>query len=524
MTPRSPAVDWPYPVEWDQTSTIETDVLVLGGGVAGCWAAIGAARKGVRVVLVEKGATVGSGAGGSGCDHWESAATNPCSRISPEDLAEAMVKSHGGYGNGISHYIACREGWDRLVDLEAMGGKIRDTEGEFVGAEFRDETTKLLFAHDYEKRYTLRVWGTTFESALYGTCRLLGVRVLDRTMATSLLRGIGGQGSKIVGATGVHTRTGRFVILEAKATVLCMSRPSHFWLSSPEMPSVSEFRPPQCCGDGHAMAWKAGAEFTMMEKSARAEWSGTRCSPPHGTGNTHNTSDACSMLGAEGRELFGYPGGLMNDWALRTNLDGLYAAGDQLFASKRQGHAAATGHYAGRHAAAHAVSAPPLGPRPDQAKVEQDRIHTLVNGLGGVEWPEVNATIACIMQEHCGQKKSAATLAPGLLKLKDIRRNEALHLRPRNPPELIRVLEVLNLLTDAELVIHSCLAREASARYLLFERLDFPDLDPPAWNKFVTVRLVGSEVVEDGKALDYYGPLKEGYEALNADYLSGTNS
>ncbi len=637
-------MDWPYPIEWDQTSMVATDVLVLGGGIAGCWAAIGAAKRGARVVLVEKGATVSSGAGGSGCDHWESAATNPCSRVTPEDLTEALVRSQGGYCNGISHYIECREGWDRLLDLEAIGGKIRDTEDEFEGADFRDDGSKLLFAYDYENRFTLRVWGTTFKRALHGACSKLGVRILDRTMATSLLSENGSQGSRIVGATGVQTRTGRFVTFQAKATVLCMSRPSRLWLFSTALPGVSEFRPPQCCGDGHAMAWKAGAEFTMMEKSVRAEWSGARSFPPYGTGNTHNTWYACSMVDAGGREipwadrdgtiltevsqryrpapgqklflkggcepdlpqyeyqgpdilpvdqllergfqlpfyadlpsmpelerraiwglmvgeegktripilqnyseagfdpdkdllqsygegwksaaflpqerqLFGYPGGLVNDWTLKTNLDGLYAAGDQLFASNCHGHAAATGHYAGRHAATYAKGASHAAVDDQQAGAERDRIHSLVNGFGGVGWKEVNATIACIMQEHCGAKKSAEVLAPGLLKLREIRRNEALHLRPRNPHELTRTLEVLNILINAELVIHACLAREASAKYLLFERADHPEVDPPVWSKFVTVRFEDGKVVEGALPLDYYGSLKENYEKHNRDYL-----
>ena len=127
MDTHSAPIEWPYPVKWDETSSVTADVLVLGGGIAGCWAAIGAAKRGARVALIEKGATITSGAGGSGCDHWESAATNPCSRVSPEELAEALIRSHGGYCNGISHYIECREGYDRLLDLERMGGKIRDT-------------------------------------------------------------------------------------------------------------------------------------------------------------------------------------------------------------------------------------------------------------------------------------------------------------------------------------------------------------------------------------------------------------
>ena len=58
------------------------------------------------------------------------------------------------------------------------------------------------------------------------------------------------------------------------------------------------------------------------------------------------------------RQLFGLPGGMVNDWTLQTNIKGLYAAGDQLFASNCLGHAAATGFYAGRHASEFAKKSP----------------------------------------------------------------------------------------------------------------------------------------------------------------------
>ncbi|MFX1593064.1 MAG: FAD-dependent oxidoreductase, partial [Promethearchaeota archaeon] len=277
---------WPYPVKWNLEKEASADILVLGGGIAGCWAAIAAAKKGVKVILVEKGATIRSGAGGSGCDHWESAATNPCSRVTPEELTLAMIKDHNGYNNGISHYIECREGYDRLLDLEKMGGKIRDLEDEFKNAEFRDEKTKFLFAYDYKNKFTLRVWGTTFKPALYKECKRLGVEIYDRTMATSLLTEGGRQGARVVGATGINGRTGEFFTFKAKATIVCMARPTRIWLFSPGLPGISEFRPPQCMGDGHAMGWKAGVEFTMMERSIRGQWSGERSYPPYGTGNT----------------------------------------------------------------------------------------------------------------------------------------------------------------------------------------------------------------------------------------------
>jgi len=219
------------------------------------------------------------------------------------------------------------------------------------------------------------------------------------------------------------------------------------------------------------------------------------------------------------RQLFGYPGGLMNGWDLGTNLEGLYAAGDQLFASNCHGHAAATGHYAGRHAAAYAESVSDPSIDAEQTAGERARVLSLVNGIGGVDWREINATIATIMQGHCGAVKDERLLNSGLVKLRAIRGSEALHLRPENPHELVRTLEVLNVLANAEIIIHACLARRASARYLLFERSDYPEMDPPAWRKFVTVRLQDGSVVEGERLLDYYGPLKESYESHNRAYI-----
>ena len=637
---------WPYPIRWNEKTEVDgIDVLVLGGGVAGCWAAISAAEQGARVTLVEKGATIRSGASGSGCDHWESAATNPCSKVTPEELTRAMIDDNHGYNNGISHYIECREGYDRLLDMERMGAKIRDTDDEFVGAEFRDEATKLLFAYDYENRFTLRVWGSTFKPALYRECRRLGVQIFDRTMATGLLTAHGEMGSRIVGAVAVEGRTGELFRFKAKSTVLCMSRPTRIWLFSPEHPGISEFRPPQCTGDGHAMGWNAGVEFAMMEKSVKAEWSGDRSFPPYGTGNNHNTWFACSMVDAEGRELpwsdrdgkvlstiseryrpaegqkffikgggesdfpsyefrgpdtppveellkqgyklpfyadlpampvherraiwglmvgeegktkipilkkykesgfdpdrdllqsygdgwksatflpeerqlFGLPGGIMNNWHLGTNLEGLYAAGDQLFASNCHGHAAATGHYAGRHAARYARDASEPTIALSQVEEERARVFSPIHRSSGVHWKDLALQIARTMQQYCGATKSEALLNAGLEQIKEIEAGVATELSAADPHELIRSLETLNVLTNAELVIHACLARRASSNQLHFIRTDYPDLDPPEWHKFVTVRKSQKGTMVGEKAIDYYGPLREEYEATNGDYLS----
>ena len=46
---------WPYPNEMENREDLECDVLVLGAGVSGCFAAIAAAQHGQNVILVEKG-------------------------------------------------------------------------------------------------------------------------------------------------------------------------------------------------------------------------------------------------------------------------------------------------------------------------------------------------------------------------------------------------------------------------------------------------------------------------------------
>ena len=47
-----------------------------------------------------------------------------------------MLDDNDGYDNGISHYMECREGYDRVVAIEQMGAKARDVDGEFERAEF----------------------------------------------------------------------------------------------------------------------------------------------------------------------------------------------------------------------------------------------------------------------------------------------------------------------------------------------------------------------------------------------------
>ena len=212
ITNGSQAPVWPYPIRYDQEQIVDADVLVLGAGIAGCWAAISAARKGVKVALVEKSATIRSGAGGPGVDHWNDCANNPLSLVDPDEWAARMAQKNGGYCSGIAHQIQVRENYDTLLELENMGGKVRDAADDYVGAEGRDDKTKFMisprFNFNHDTNVVIRVWGSTFKPALRKECLRLGVKIFDRVMATNLLTEKGLQGGRVVGAMGFNNRTG----------------------------------------------------------------------------------------------------------------------------------------------------------------------------------------------------------------------------------------------------------------------------------------------------------------------------
>ncbi|MDR0310209.1 MAG: FAD-dependent oxidoreductase [Acidobacteriota bacterium] len=278
---------WPYPIRFGQERVIDTDVLVIGGGIAGCWAAISAARQGVKVALVEKGDVARSGSGGPGCDHWCNAPANPLSRVNPDEWAAHMADRP--YCNGIGIQIQCREDFDTLLEMEQMGGKIRDTGDEYAGAEGRDDKTKFMISprygtiHSYlpdphmgepgfnppetRNNVVIRVWGNTFKPILKKECKRLGVEVFDRVMGTSLLNENGAQGARVVGATGLNGRTGEFLIFRAKAVILSTAGGGSLWLMSMEHGGYSNMHSRAISGDGTTMAWKAGAALTKMESS-----------------------------------------------------------------------------------------------------------------------------------------------------------------------------------------------------------------------------------------------------------------
>ncbi len=608
-------LQWPYPVAYEKESREECDVLIIGGGLAGAFAAINAANKGARVIVTDKGAIVRSGCAGVGIDHWSMVHTAPCSKYSPDDMmANGMMgrSKADPYMMEFAMYITMQESYESLLELEKYGIDIRDSEDEFAGAPFRDEETKLMFAYDYNNKHTIRLKGADLKPALYREMNRLSIKMYDRVMTTSLLTEGGQQGAKVIGATGVNTRTGEFYVFNAKATILSTGKPLRLWEFATDLVgSNAHHDDPNSAGDGDVMAWRAGAMLMLMERSHST--SGGRRYPAYGTGNMDNTWRPCSIVDATGKEIpwedrdgklltdpadrmkptpgqtymsaggkmvpyemrsptliydladrirsgeyklpfyadmtnlsdyerraifglmlgnegktkvpvlemlkdagfdpemdmlqanvltpeyagtdqpwwdvktpgiggpnirdtsfMGY-GGLIVDWSLKSTLDGLFAAGNQIAGLSGASSAAATGRFAGRNAAVYARTQKNLSVSESQIAAEKERVYAFAQREAGYGWKEVQLGLCRIMQDYCGDYKTKEVMEMGLWWFNSIRENELANTVAANPHDLGKILDCDTRLTIGEIILHQSLAREASSPRLGFTRLDYPE-------------------------------------------------
>lgn len=369
------------------------------------------------MVVVDKGPIKTGVSGGAGCDHWNYPLTTPFSKITPEELVDFVDFVTYGWFCGIGLYIQRRESWDCLLDAERWGLSPRDVDDESKGSGFRDEETGILFAYNHDNRHNVRVrGGARIKEYYHRELRRLGVPLYERVMATSLLTEGGKEGARVVGATGLNVRTGEFYIFKAKSTVLCMSIASSPWIFSTEsMGAGMHVIDPDCTGEGFSVAWNAGAELTLplyddlpgIPEDERRAIFGLM------VGNEGRTRvpiyENYSQWGFDPHKdllpvpihpadrykmpawLFSKPperyrgpvilgGGLMYDWDLKTNLEGLYVAGMNGFCGIDHSQAAATGRYAGRKAADYALREAPA-PAIHRDQVEREK----AKGYGPIE-------------------------------------------------------------------------------------------------------------------------------------------
>lgn len=213
---------------------LTADVLVIGGGPAGTWAALRAAQAGADVVLVDKGYCGTSGATApSGTGVWYVDPTR-----SQREKAKASRETLGGH-------LADHRWMDRVLDQTYENMNLLATEGRYPFPV--DDTTGRqirtgLQGPEYMRR--MRAWISR-----------RGVRILDHSPALELLVDSGGQ---VRGVAGWQRQENRDYRVSAGAVVVASGGCA--FLSKALGTNVDT-------GDGALMAAEVGAEFSGMEFS-----------------------------------------------------------------------------------------------------------------------------------------------------------------------------------------------------------------------------------------------------------------
>ncbi len=230
----------------DSAAAIRTDVLVVGGGMAGAWAAIAAAQAGADVTLVDKGYLGTSGVtatGGPG--HW----LIPPDPASRREAIESQLLKAKGLGDPAWMERILDITWRHLPQLKTYPWG-SDGEGG---------------------RYYRGVRGSEYMRALREAAVAAGVRILDHHPVVELLVDAGG---RIGGARGVALKTEETWTIAAGAVILATGGCA---FRSGLIGSHGN------TGDGYLLAAEAGAELSGMEfsisYSLSPAWASTRTLP-----------------------------------------------------------------------------------------------------------------------------------------------------------------------------------------------------------------------------------------------------
>jgi succinate dehydrogenase/fumarate reductase flavoprotein subunit len=256
---------------------IETDFLVLGGGLVGCMAALRARQNAhIDVSIMEKG-TIKWGGNAIGFDDFNVEYPGVIEHPLPRDFSAAQA-AKGEFGanrfhNLVSSRLAVTEAKNYVKPLgvlEKIGVTIREDDGTLKVK----QTQKMpggpnwhrLVRDEHGKVEGDKVFyrGSDVKARLADAVVKSGARIFERTMLTSLLTKDGA----VVGATGLNTRTGRFLVFKAK-TVLIATGDMRRLYTYPYAPFPSNlFLNTHFAGNnggGIAAAYRVGAKLANME-------------------------------------------------------------------------------------------------------------------------------------------------------------------------------------------------------------------------------------------------------------------
>ena len=225
---------------------IKTDVLIIGGGTAGCYAALTLSRDTeLSVVIAEKAHIKRSGCLAAGVNAINAYITKG---HVPQDYVDYAKKDAAGIVREDLLLTAAEHFNEVTADMEQLGLVIlKDENGDYVTRGNRN----------------IKINGENFKPILAKAVQSQeNVSVLNRVNITKLLT----KDETVYGAVGFSLEDETAYVIEAKAVLVATGGAAGLY--KPNNPGFSRHKmwyPPFNTGAGYAMGIQAGAEMTSFE-------------------------------------------------------------------------------------------------------------------------------------------------------------------------------------------------------------------------------------------------------------------
>lgn len=235
-----------------KTIEMEFDLVVIGGGTGGPMAAVKAkeANKALRVLLIDKANVKRSGAISMGMDGLNNAVIP--GHATPEQYVKEITVANDGIVDQEAVMAYAAGSFEMIQELDRWGVKFeKDETGDYSVRKVHHLGAYVLPMPE----------GHHMKRILYRQLKRARVEITNRVVVTRILTGPDGQ---VAAVMGFDCRTAELYVIRTKAAVICTGAAGRLGLPASGY-LMGTYENPTNCGDGHAMAYHAGADLANLE-------------------------------------------------------------------------------------------------------------------------------------------------------------------------------------------------------------------------------------------------------------------